>query len=853
MISALAPPRRPAGAGFPPPVGILSRRGPAPHPPRTPSGSAAADGRAVTPPVGAPPGPTAGGRVLASGPDGSRWLVAGPDGDRVVWMLAAEVSGRARRRVLDELRALVAIPPGVGLAPVLDVGTTAAGQPWMARAGGGGTVLGLLGSGPRPRALVADLVAGVATALDHLHHHHGPHGGVRPVAVALDADGDSSRPALAEPVPASVAGALLVLDGCTPPERLEGAAPAPAGDVYGLAATAALLLTGRPPWRGARGEGPAEVLLALLADPAPGLVGADLDDDLARVLTAALAIDPGARPSLAEVVVALRSVPAHPAPLPSSPDDERPTVVPGVPVRPLPAAPADTGGGPAAVPLEARPLGSRYLLHDRLGRGATGEVWRATRREGGGEVAVKVLRPELADDHDLVARFVQERSTLVGLAHPGLVSVHDLVVEGSTLAIVMDLVDGPDLRRYLRGAGSPPPATACDLVAQLADGLAAVHEAGVVHRDLKPENILLLRDPRGGDALVARLTDFGIARSPAGPVLTRLDQLVGTPEYLAPELVEGGRATPAADIYALGVVAYELVCGRRPFVGEYPAAVLRGHLDDRPPRPVGVDDRLWALLADCLAKGPVSRPAAVEVSRRARAVGVALAGAAPLAGFVVSEEAPVGPSAPVDRSRSTEGGQRFDDRPAAATGRRSDDDDDHDDDRLLTVGGRRLPPAPPTEAAPARSRTPLVLGIAGLVVASALIGVGMALLTGDERPSGPPASAPPLLTAVLLQTEVTPGGEPGTVRVEWADATDLPGFDGYQIQRVGAGEVAGDVVGRVAAGSTGRTLRGLPEGEFVCVVVSALVDTEAAADADLGQDDLTLANARGCAVPGLPP
>lgn len=176
-----------------------------------------------------------------------------------------------------------------------------------------------------------------------------------------------------------------------------------------------------------------------------------------------------------------------------------------------------------------RPVGSKYLLEEPLGRGATGTVWRARQRETAGAeaavagqpgetVAIKVLKEELASDPDIVMRFLRERSVLLRLTHPNIVRVRDLVVEGDLLALVMDLVDGPDLHRYLRENGPFTPVAAALMTAQIADALAASHADGVVHRDLKPANVLL-QQVQG--QMHPMLTDFGIARLADSPGLTR--------------------------------------------------------------------------------------------------------------------------------------------------------------------------------------------------------------------------------------------------------------------------------------------------------------------------------------------
>ena len=258
-----------------------------------------------------------------------------------------------------------------------------------------------------------------------------------------------------------------------------------------------------------------------------------------------------------------------------------------------------------------RVLGSRYVLSSVVGRGAMGEVWQGQSRAEGDQVAVKILRPELADDASLVARFVQERSILLGLSGPHLVAVRDLVLEGDTLAIVMEYVPGSDLRRFLIHNGTLPPAFAARLVAQICDGLAAVHAAGVVHRDLKPENVLLdLTDPT---TPIAKVSDFGVSRITYGPRLTQLTGLIGTPEYMAPEVAEQGPATSAADLYSVGILLYELLAGRTPFAGGHPVAVLRRHLEAPPPPIAGLPRELWTMIESLLAKDPTERPAGAPV------------------------------------------------------------------------------------------------------------------------------------------------------------------------------------------------------------------------------------------------
>ncbi|MFH7597249.1 serine/threonine-protein kinase [Streptomyces racemochromogenes] len=288
----------------------------------------------------------------------------------------------------------------------------------------------------------------------------------------------------------------------------------------------------------------------------------------------------------------------------------------------------------------ARKIGSRYTAHQILGRGSAGTVWLGEGPDG--PVAVKLLREDLASDQELVGRFVQERSALLGLEHPHIVTVRDLVVDGSDLALVMDLVRGTDLRTRLDRERRLAPEAAVAIVADVADALAAAHAAGVVHRDVKPENVLLdMQGPLGpAGAHPALLTDFGVAKlidhprrapAPAGArPAAPAKRIIGTPDYLAPEIVEGLPPRAAVDIYALATVLYELLAGFTPFGGGHPGAVLRRHVTETVVPLPGIPEELWQLIVQCLAKAPASRLRASELSVRLRELLPLLAGLPPL-------------------------------------------------------------------------------------------------------------------------------------------------------------------------------------------------------------------------------
>ena len=270
----------------------------------------------------------------------------------------------------------------------------------------------------------------------------------------------------------------------------------------------------------------------------------------------------------------------------------------------------------------------KYELIEELGRGGAGTVWRARAVATGREYAIKILHEEGRGAPKAVARFLQERGILLRLRHENLVAVHDLLttVDGR-LALVLDLVTGGTLRDLLRQRGTLPPETAAELLAQVADGLTLAHGNGVVHRDLKPDNILLALTLDGG--VRVRLTDFGIARVLDEPGMTTSGAVLGTPNYMAPEVIEGVPATPAADVYALGIILYELLAGRAPFDDDgCDTAILLRHTRAAARPLAGMPPRVWALIEACLHREPTQRPAAATLSSTLRRLAEETAGVA---------------------------------------------------------------------------------------------------------------------------------------------------------------------------------------------------------------------------------
>ncbi|WZH38117.1 MAG: serine/threonine-protein kinase [Microbacterium enclense] len=267
-------------------------------------------------------------------------------------------------------------------------------------------------------------------------------------------------------------------------------------------------------------------------------------------------------------------------------------------------------------PTQGVTFGGRYELDSRIAIGGMGEVWEATDHVIGRTVAIKILKDEYMGDPGFLERFRAEARHAALVNHEGIASVFDYGEEDGSAFLVMELVPGEALSTILEREGSLSTDKTLDIVAQTAAALQAAHAAGLVHRDIKPGNLLITPDGR------VKITDFGIARIADQVPLTATGQVMGTVQYLSPEQASGHPASPATDIYSLGIVAYECLAGKRPFTGESQVAIAMAQINEQPaPLPPTVAVPVQNLVMAMIAKKPDDRPAsAAAVSRAATAL-----------------------------------------------------------------------------------------------------------------------------------------------------------------------------------------------------------------------------------------
>lgn len=331
--------------------------------------------------------------------------------------------------------------------------------------------------------------------------------------------------------------------------------------------------------------------------------GRTADEAIAGVIRDATAADPEVRPSMAELLRGMHAAAAGRSGRPTLQDDEDTRVA-------RPALGAKIG---------------RYELVRQLGAGAMGEVWEARDRAGGEAVAIKLLRPEIAADAELLRRFRKEARVLAKVGSPYIANFIDLNEDRGLHYLVLELVAGGSVGGALKRLGKLPERLALAIVGDVCRALAEPHRLGIVHRDLKPDNMMFVRQGIEMEASpvgqIVKLGDFGIARiaedaahaKPEGA--TREGAVLGTPEYMAPEQCQGGQVTPATDVYAVGCCLFTLIAGRPPFpvVDDNPMGVILQHMREAPPRldaiASEVSPTVAELVAKCLEKEPKNRPA----------------------------------------------------------------------------------------------------------------------------------------------------------------------------------------------------------------------------------------------------
>jgi serine/threonine-protein kinase len=391
-----------------------------------------------------------------------------------------------------------------------------------------------------------------------------------------------------------------------------------------------------------------------------------------------------------------------------------------------------------------RLVAGRYRLLSLIAVGGMGEVWRADDERLGRTVAIKLLKPEYGAEPAFLARFRGEARHAAGLSHAGIAAVFDYgeeQEEGRTVAyLVMELVDGEPLSQLLAQRAPLPPALALQIVGLTGLALQAAHDAGVIHRDVKPGNLIVTGADGAVDDVAVKVTDFGIARAVDSAPLTRTGMVMGTAHYLSPEQARAGTVTPASDVYALGVVAYECLVGRRPFTGDTAFAIAAAHAHEPPPPlPDDVPPDVRALVEYAMAKAPEARPpSAGAFGRSALALAATHRAAAPSSGASTGEMRTQPIAAVPDASRTRV-------LPAVPP---------------VSPSTQALPqvPAPPPPAA-RRSAWPwvvavvvlLIIGAAGWALSSTL-GSGSPSPTTSPSTSSRPATATRTTTAPATHT-----------------------------------------------------------------------------------------------------
>ncbi len=259
-------------------------------------------------------------------------------------------------------------------------------------------------------------------------------------------------------------------------------------------------------------------------------------------------------------------------------------------------------------PLVGRVLDGRYHVESRLARGGMATVYLALDRRLDRTIAIKVMHPQLAEDEEFVSRFIREAKSAARLSHPNVVAVYDQGADDGTVFLAMEHVAGRTLRDLMREKGRLSARQSLEVMESVLAALGAAHHAGIVHRDVKPENVLLADDGR------IKVADFGLARAVSGATshTSATGVLMGTVAYLSPEQVERGVADPRSDVYAAGILLFEMLTGAKPYDGETAIQVAYRHVHDDVPAPSsmvpGLPAALDALVARATSRDPDGRP-----------------------------------------------------------------------------------------------------------------------------------------------------------------------------------------------------------------------------------------------------
>lgn len=424
--------------------------------------------------------------------------------------------------------------------------------------------------------------------------------------------------------------------------------------------------------------------------------------------------------------------------------------------------------------MQSRVLNDRYELLGPLGQGGMATVYRGRDLRLGRPVAVKLLHNYYAADDEFLQRFAHEAMSAAHLSsHPNIVDVYDVGKDGDSNYIVMELIEGADLKALIEAEAPLPPDQALTIAAQVADGLEYAHRRGLVHRDVKPQNMLITPDGQ------IRIADFGIAKSHLSTAVTQAGITFGTADYISPEQAQGLPATPQSDIYSLGVVLYEMLTGHLPFTGDTPMAVAIQHIQNPPPPPrqynPAIQPALEALVLRAIAKDARQRPASAKAF--AQELRDYLAGrvqpaplppapdalynqptiANPLSGRGVQQPAP----RPIERRTTPPSNAQPPRRPVQQR-----------------PPAPRSYPAPPLATAPARQRSGFGFGtlMLGLLLLGGILALAWFALNTDFRnlftftsPSTPPSTQP------LPSAEPTASAAPSTTPLP---QVALPNFVG---------------------------------------------------------------------------